>query len=47
MRRLLKRLQNEGKRVDIKTFNQTIKTTKEGILEFTFSLKIELVEVKK
>ena len=47
MRRLQKRLQNEGKKVDIKTINQKLKTTTEGILEFTFELKIDLVEVKK
>ena len=44
LRRLKKQLESEGKRVVIKTLNQSVKITKDGI-EFSFNLKIELKEV--
>lgn len=46
MRRLKKQLESEGKKVIIRTLNQSIKTTKDGI-EFGFELEIEIREVKK
>lgn len=47
MKRLKKQLQSEGKKIEIKTKNQTVRTTSEGTLEFTFSLQIELREVQR
>ncbi len=47
MRRIIKKLHNEGKRVELKTKNQALKNKNDGSIEFRFSLEISLREVGK